>query len=324
MNIDKYESLILQSTGAAEITEVHKTQTLWSGYGEIVRLTLGESRHPSVIAKLISFSKSEGSDSDFSHRRKIRSYQVETAWYRKWAQQCDNQCRVPFCLACHSSQNEIFILLEDLDSSGFYRRYPSDSQRHAHTCLDWLANFHARFMGESHGDLWKSGTYWHLSARPEELKCMKDKQLKEAAHTIDKMLKSSAYITIVHGDPKMENFCFAKDGKSVAVVDFQYTGGGCGIKDVAYFIDSCFPEHAIESVSPSLLDYYFDRLKHALNRYGKEVDFTLLESDWRALYPFAWADFNRFLKGWRDGIWRPSAFCEKMTNLAIERLLAKS
>jgi thiamine kinase-like enzyme len=65
--------------------------------------------------------------------------------------------------------------------------------------------------------------------------------LKEAAPVIDEKLNTCAYKTFVHGDAKLANFCFAPDGQ-VAGVDFQYVGGGCGMKDVAYFIGSCLNE----------------------------------------------------------------------------------
>jgi len=40
----------------------------------------------------------------------------------------------------------------------------------------------------------------------------------------------------VHGDAKLANFCFSRDGKKVAAVDFQYVDGGCGMKDLSRII----------------------------------------------------------------------------------------
>ena len=71
---------------------------------------------------------------------------------------------------------------------------------------------------------------------------MKDSPLKENAFLIDEKLYQSSFKTIVHGDAKLANFCFTKDGCRSAAVDFQYVGGGCGMKDVAYFLGSCLTE----------------------------------------------------------------------------------
>ncbi len=45
-----------------------------------------------------------------------------------------------------------------------------------------------------------------------------------------------------------------------------------------------------------LLDYYFMELSAALS--DTEMDTMGIEQEWRALYPFAVADFVRCLNGW--------------------------
>ena len=99
-----------------------------------------------------------------------------------------------------------------------------------------------------------------------------------------------SYRTFVHGDAKSDNFCFTKDGRTVAAVDFQYVGGGVGPKDVAYLLHGLSPRdeaHALET--------YFAELRPRLE---KDVA-TPLEEEWRTLYPMARDDFRRFLDGWR-------------------------
>ena len=73
------------------------------------------------------------------------------------------------------------------------------------------------------------------------------------------------------------------------------------MKDVAYFISSCLDEDACERREAELLDLYFSHLERALDATGRAFDFAALERDWRALYPVAWTDFYRFLRGWSPG-----------------------
>ena len=100
------------------------------------------------------------------------------------------------------------------------------------------------------------------------------------------------------GSSRCKTFCFAKRGGGVAAVDFQYVGGGCGMKDVAYLLHG-------EVSHGRHLDAYFTHLRSALASEASEasgtkaVDAAALERDWRALYPVAVSDFSRFLAGWR-------------------------
>ncbi len=316
--------LVLKATGAKTAFRREVIQRLWSGYGEIVRYGLTGSDRSSVIVKHVKLSIQGphpcGWNTDLSHRRKMRSYQVETAWYGNWSERCDAQCRVPGCLMFASFDDEVLIVLEDLDSAGFQHRRSVADENEMYACLKWLANFHATFIGESPKDLWPTGTYWHLETRPDELQALNDIPLKNAALAIDRKLRESPYQTIVHGDAKLANFCFSSDCSRVAAVDFQYVGGGCGIKDVAYFIDSCLNQDECQRQESELLDIYFQALKHALKTRQKAVDAEAVEQNWRALYPVAWTDFHRFLKGWSPGYWDPDSYSERVAREVIAQL----
>ncbi|MCH9681274.1 MAG: phosphotransferase, partial [Deltaproteobacteria bacterium] len=220
----------------------------------------------------------------------------------------------------HTRGDEVFMVLEDLDAAGFGTRRTHVTDVEIEACLRWLAEFHATFLGQRPQGLWPIGTYWHLDTRPDELEALPAGALKDAAATLDRTLNETRFQTFVHGDAKLANFCFSADGRQVAAVDFQYVGGGCGMKDVAYFISSCLDEDQSEQLEQSLLDRYFEHLERALSERGTAVEFRALHDDWRALYPVAWTDFYRFLQGWSPGHWKLHRYSERLAREVLAAL----
>ena len=293
------EQFVKASTGASGVEAGEQVQALWSGYGEIRRLRLTGAEPRDVILKAVTFPSEvhhpRGWHSDFSHQRKVKSYHVEMAWYQNWAVNCDESCRVATCFGAQAFENGVVILLEDLDAAGWDIRHDDLDLQAVKQCLRWLAAFHARFLLQTPAGLWDEGSYWHLATRPDEWQAMAAHPIKEAAQAIDHRLAHSRFQTLIHGDAKVANFCFSSTQQSVAAVDFQYVGAGCGMKDVAYLLGSCLTSEAIDRHETALLAVYFDVLKAAC---GSSVDTDALEQEWRDLYCFAWADFYRFLLGW--------------------------
>jgi hypothetical protein len=318
------EKLIQRKTGAKSIAFEHTLQSLWSGYGSIDRYTLSGCSTPSVIVKHVRLPDAKrhprGWDTDLSHRRKLRSYQVETYWYQHYAAECDAHCRVPAILALEKYGDETVMLMEDLDASGFSLRRQSVDLQDMNNCLSWLAAFHARFMQRKPSGLWSVGSYWHLATRPDELNAMPAGPLKDHAAKIDQRLNNAPYKTIIHGDAKLANFCFSATGEQVAAVDFQYVGGGNGMKDVAYFISSCLDENECAHFEDDLLDIYFEHLNHHLRRHQPDIDAAQVERSWRPLYALAWTDFFRFLQGWSPGHWKIHSYSQQLADKVIREL----
>jgi len=311
-----FRSVILERTGASALFEKEMIQELWSGYGKIMRIGLEQAAIETVVIKHVQLPRNKnhprGWNTDIGHQRKVKSYQVETQWYESFSSH--SAARLPHCLGIEKQDDEVLMVLEDLDAAGYYLRKRTLTWEAIASCLGWLAQFHASYMGKAPDGLWEVGTYWHLQTRPQELAVLKDQKLKEAASVIDDKLNSCSFKTFVHGDAKLANFCFTKEGQ-VAGVDFQYVGGGCGMKDVAYFIGSCLNEKESERLEAKILDTYFDHLQSALGAIN-----TALETEWRSLYRVAWADFHRFLKGWSPSHWKLNSYSERVTTEVINNL----
>ena len=120
-----FHNIILKATGANELFEIEVIQRLWSGYGEIVRVGLLGAEFESVVIKHVQLEQKNhprGWNTDLSHQRKLKSYQVETEWYKTWSKKCNENCRIPNCMALESIEGEVLMVLEDLDASGLDRK----------------------------------------------------------------------------------------------------------------------------------------------------------------------------------------------------------
>ena len=317
---------ILPYLKATRIHKVEIVQNLWSNFGQIMRIHSDSQLNPSAIIKYIQppteMSHPTGWNSEMSRARKVKSYEMEKNFYEQHSNTCNDKlaCRVPHHIFSIKKESEIILILEDLGISGFEQKKENINIEEAKLCISWLAKFHAIFLNTEVNNLWTNGTYWHLDTRQDELKVMNEHPLRKHAHVIDEKLKNSKYKTFVHGDAKVANFCFSSDNANVAAVDFQYVGGGCGMKDLAYFIGSVFNSHDCEKYEQLVLVYYFSELNKALLRLRKPIDLKELEANWRSLYSFAWADFHRFLLGWRPGHWKLHKYGEKMVDSVINQI----
>jgi len=103
-------------------------------------------------------------------------------------------------------------------------------------------------------------------------------------------------------------------------VDFQYVGGGCGIKDVAYFLGSCLSSSDCEYYETELLDHYFSELRVAYDSKSSAVYFSDLEAEWRRMYPVACTDFIRFMLGWMPTHQKVNGYNLKLMTSVLSQL----
>lgn len=295
---------VLQRTGAQAVSHSTVLQPLWGGHGELLRLRL-EGAAPVILKKVVP----PQSDS-FSEQRKRRSYMVEQEFYRSYASRCGESSRVARLLGALAETDLWLLLLEDLQESGF-QRCRSLREPEIAAGLRWLAHFHAAYLGVVAPGLWEQGSYWHLETRPEEWRGMAESPWKRLAHPLDAALRGVRNFTVIHGDAKPANFLWHRDG-TAAAVDFQYVGGGAGIRDVAYFLDCCLDESGCDEQAEEWLDFYFGELRAA----GAPGE---VEQEWRPLFPVAWSDFWRFYLGWSRGV-QPGRYTRRQLEKAEQYL----
>lgn len=321
--MEDYIHYILHVTGATDVTLQEQVQELWSGYGSIYRLQLKGAQFPTAIVKMIkpplSSSHPRGWNTSFGNKRKLKSYEIESNWYKYYNSFKSEETDFPKLYGQMTKGNLRLLIIEDLMGNGYKTKEEGLSSSEIQHVLAWLARFHAEFMRENPEHLWEVGTYWHLDTRPEELERMSDQSLKINASRFDQLLNTCKYQTIVHGDAKQANFAFRKDG-NIAAYDFQYVGGGCGMKDVIYFLSSCLSSTQMYDGAMEYLDGYFSELKNALADKFTTPEIDELEKEWRSMYAVAWADFARFLDGWSPGHYKMNEYVKEQTKEAIDSI----
>jgi aminoglycoside phosphotransferase (APT) family kinase protein len=260
-------------------------QRLWRGWGELVRLRLTDGPAPTVVAKLV---RPPPSSDPTSEARKRRSYEVERTFYAHHAAHLPG-FRTPHC---YGVDDDLLVIadLVQLGSPPVDPRAPLPEPVLA-DALQALARLHAGTMGRPPDGLWPEGTYWHLATRTDELQEMADGPLRRAAPALDEALRHASHRCWVHGDAKPANLGAGPAG--VAFVDFQYVGGGVGVRDVANLLRSTLTSAQLSRRGDRWRDHYLEVLGgHLPASQQPAVD------EWRRLWPVAWADLERFRRGW--------------------------
>jgi hypothetical protein len=286
-------------------------QELWGGNenGGLFRLA-SRRTGKTFICKWYNLVGQEVSG-DEGKMRKLRSYRVERQFY----EQLPPLPRMPHLMLAQES----WVVLEDLCGEFPERRAElsmseAEGKAQVFLCLQWLASLHQQFLGKERSfpaGLWEVGSYWHLATRLKELDNLPDNgDLKRYAKIVSQRLQQASHQTLIHGDAKVANFCFQKEAKAVAGLDFQYVGRGIGLVDVHYFLGSCLTEADHLEYERECLNGYFE----ALN-----CD-PAVEQEWRELYPFVVFDFHRFLQGWRPGHVKINALMKRYTAEVVAKL----
>lgn len=124
---------------------------------------------------------------------------------------------------------------------------------------------------------------------------------------------SETYQTLIHGDVKSENLFTSESGNEVAFYDFQYTGLGLGVCDLAKLFTCSVPLSMLvaDANVPDVLKMQ-DGEKQLLERYWKNLkDCSQKEYEWEIFvqhWEIALVDWLRLQAGW--GFWGNTEWLE--------------
>lgn len=294
-----------------------RNQQLWSGCGDMLfinhdvgKLAIKRTKVPKQV------THSRISQSAVALKRKAHSYQVERHFYKYHACELIPPCNTASYLGEGGANGMDYIVFRDFSSQGFVQvDKPSEEQIMA--VIGWLAKFHAHFLQSPAEHVWEQGNYWHLETRPDEFKRMADGEVKQAASLLHHKIKNSYWHTWIHGDAKLANFAF--NGEQALGFDFQYVGKGIGVSDLMLFITSVLDEQAQLLYADDYLKLYLDTLRVELLGKAASIDVAQLLSEWEALWPVVWADFYRFLLGWKPDHFKINKYMKFQTQIALQQ-----
>jgi len=226
--------------------------------GEILRCRLSwDGDDPSAPASVIV--KLPSSDSKVLRMsRRLRLYKREYEFYRHLGPQAPIRSPVLFYGDLDTRSHRFVLVLEDLGRMETGDQIAGATEEQAMRAVRGLARLHGRYWnGVDRPPI--SGFYDSLS--PKQALVVQLVYMSNLASTLTRFGKyfsdrtrrlAEAYgarvaahvgeiaagpRTVVHGDVRMDNMFFGAGGTDdVAIIDWQASGLGCGLYDVAYFL----------------------------------------------------------------------------------------
>ena len=302
-----------------ELVVENNSYQLWSGCGQILQ---GCYQGSPVIIK---YSKvpdqirhSRIRQSDTAKLRKKMSYINEVNFYNTFKHIDAISHLISPCLLGIAKKEENVLILSDFKFRGFSNTNHV-TEKKILAVIQWLAKFHAYFLYSNDDFTKQTGGYWHLSTRPDEFIKMDNSRFKESASKFEQLILSNHYLTMIHGDAKLANFAF-NDRERVLGYDFQYVGNGIGLQDLMLFMTSIFSNESCYQYENKILDAYFEAFHLHLSTYFTEIEKHQIEQAWRSLWNVIWADFYRFLLGWKPNHAKITAFMKERAHRAVNAL----
>ena len=249
--------------------------------GTLLRCHLAYDESPSVGPRSVIVKLASSDPKSLRISRRLGLYQREHAFYRQLASNIPIRSPHLFYGDLDPSRQRFVLVLEDLSSMLAGDQIQGASASQALTAVRMIARMHGHFWNRVDRPP-LSG--FHDNTRPEVRPVA---QLVYLAH-LPAMLNNFGYLlskpmrklaesfgvrladyvediasgprTFTHGDFRVDNMLFGADDKvndEFAVVDWQASGLGSGLYDVAYFMGGSVPTGIRRQIEHEALEEYY-------------------------------------------------------------------
>ena len=203
----------------------------------------------------------------------------------------DCAARVPVCYgAAFEGWRSYALLLEDLSELESMSQMDSGPRDRADRIVEMLGALHAQWW---ESDRLRAASWLPSPARQSELNTplveggwqmfaeqvvprvdpdfmpIGERVVRDFAGIFERGAASGA--TLVHGDFRIENFLFGKPGTpdEVVFIDWQLSGYGSGLRDMAYFVSQGFdPDERREVEDDLIATYHTSLVAHGVTGYS--------------------------------------------------------
>eukprot|EP00741_Cyanophora_paradoxa_P004644 tig00000821_g4507.t1 len=293
---------LLEVTGRREVEGHSGTQSTVERASAVVQRADGLRRAPVLVLKTIAVDGVAALAGKAAHARAqtLRSFENEWRFLLEaapaLARASRSPLRVPTVYAAERAEGSSYsYAMESIPWSRRYLLNAEDLRR----ALSAAARLHASFHWLPEGGreslrsaLWEKGGWWtHEKRPPEQAARLREywaaivsafgfasaaaaelaprlhARLPSLARALDRLWagEDGGLRTLVHGDYKAGNILFGEGYADVAAVDFQWTGMGPPIADVAYLILSSSELEALQGAGEGpYLEHYASELRAAL------------------------------------------------------------
>jgi len=258
---------------------------------ELCRLTIRYTGEES--APLTMIAKCAAQNDNIEVARILDFYNRETNFYNKIGNDCPLKVPDSYFGAVNQDTYDCVILMEDLGDVSLRDQLVGASVDEAFSAISNISEMHAKWWNKVGG----SDTTWmydfmsadeavrlgeliympSLEPAIEKFESFFSAEMKQLCRTVGERYpefwneKLTQVDTFVHGDYRQDNMCYQGDSLDAIVMDWQISGKGKGIFDVAYFLCQSVQSKVRAENEQELLKHYVGKLKeYGVGDYGFE------------------------------------------------------
>ncbi len=275
------EALRVKAGLHSEVTAV-TVETIGEGVGlmgELARLHLTYAAEESLPATIVAKCAAQNENRQVA--QVLDFYNREANFYNKVAPECPLRIPESYYSDVHQETYDFILLMEDLGDVLPPDQLVGASADEVHRSIDNIAGLHAHWWGAtetSHPWMYdqmsvaEAGKLKTMVYQPalepalEKFDYLFTEQTKAIMRNVGDRYEEAWALhlmpvdTFLHGDYRQDNMLYIDDGGDPLVMDWQISGRGKGIFDVAYFMCQSVDVSLRGEIESEVLEFYVGRL----------------------------------------------------------------